>query len=160
VNMLFILNDPPYGTERVYNGLRLALGLLKSDAQTARDCVSHGRRGRRCQGRPEDAGRVLQRRADAEDRSTMDELAAATLESEKIGVLSMRLVYLDCNASSRSIRWSAPRGGHFLRITTAIQREQVPFSGIARRTKAETQQAQGICRHEHGRAGISKDRHP
>ena len=26
---LFILNDPPYGTERVYNGLRLADALLK-----------------------------------------------------------------------------------------------------------------------------------
>lgn len=26
---LFILNDPPYGTERSYNGLRLALGLGK-----------------------------------------------------------------------------------------------------------------------------------
>ncbi|MBM3505278.1 MAG: hypothetical protein FJX65_15560 [Alphaproteobacteria bacterium] len=29
---LFILNDPPYGTERTYNGLRLALALLKGDA--------------------------------------------------------------------------------------------------------------------------------
>lgn len=27
--MLFILNDPPYGTERSYNGLRLARNLLK-----------------------------------------------------------------------------------------------------------------------------------
>ncbi len=26
---LFILNDPPYGTERSYNGLRLASSLLK-----------------------------------------------------------------------------------------------------------------------------------
>jgi len=24
---LFIINDPPYGTERVYNALRLALGV-------------------------------------------------------------------------------------------------------------------------------------
>ena len=30
---LFILNDPPYGTERVYNGLRLAQALLKKDPQ-------------------------------------------------------------------------------------------------------------------------------
>ena len=29
---LFILNDPPYGTERSYNALRLALTLLKSDS--------------------------------------------------------------------------------------------------------------------------------
>ena len=28
---LFILNDPPYGTERTYNGLRLATNLLKKD---------------------------------------------------------------------------------------------------------------------------------
>jgi uncharacterized protein involved in oxidation of intracellular sulfur len=28
---LLILNDPPYGTERCYNGLRLALTLLKSE---------------------------------------------------------------------------------------------------------------------------------
>jgi uncharacterized protein involved in oxidation of intracellular sulfur len=29
---LIILNDPPYGTERCYNGLRLAHALLKNDA--------------------------------------------------------------------------------------------------------------------------------
>lgn len=29
---LFILNDPPYGTERVYNGLRLAANLQRLDA--------------------------------------------------------------------------------------------------------------------------------
>jgi uncharacterized protein involved in oxidation of intracellular sulfur len=28
---LFILNDPPYGTERSYNGLRLAERLMKTD---------------------------------------------------------------------------------------------------------------------------------
>lgn len=28
MNYLMILNDPPYGTERTYNGLRLALNLL------------------------------------------------------------------------------------------------------------------------------------
>lgn len=28
MNVLMILNDPPYGTERVYNGLRLAVNLL------------------------------------------------------------------------------------------------------------------------------------
>ena len=29
MNYLMILNDPPYGTERTYNGLRLALNLLQ-----------------------------------------------------------------------------------------------------------------------------------
>ena len=28
---LFILNDPPYGTERVYNGLRLAANMQRLD---------------------------------------------------------------------------------------------------------------------------------
>lgn len=31
MKILFILNDPPYGAERTYNGLRLASALLKSD---------------------------------------------------------------------------------------------------------------------------------
>jgi uncharacterized protein involved in oxidation of intracellular sulfur len=30
VKTLIILNDPPYGTERTYNGLRLALALLQN----------------------------------------------------------------------------------------------------------------------------------
>lgn len=29
---LFVINDPPYGTERMYNALRLAHALLKRDA--------------------------------------------------------------------------------------------------------------------------------
>jgi uncharacterized protein involved in oxidation of intracellular sulfur len=33
---LFILNDPPYGTERSYNGLRLANALSKRDAEQVR----------------------------------------------------------------------------------------------------------------------------
>jgi uncharacterized protein involved in oxidation of intracellular sulfur len=31
MNYLFILNDPPYGTERSYNGLRLAISLAKDE---------------------------------------------------------------------------------------------------------------------------------
>jgi len=31
VKYLFILNDPPYGTERSYNGLRLAMTLLTQE---------------------------------------------------------------------------------------------------------------------------------
>ncbi len=31
---LFILNDPPYGTERSYNGLRLAKALSRQPGQT------------------------------------------------------------------------------------------------------------------------------
>jgi DsrE/DsrF-like family len=33
MKVLFILNDPPYGTERVYNALRLAQALLKMEPQ-------------------------------------------------------------------------------------------------------------------------------
>jgi uncharacterized protein involved in oxidation of intracellular sulfur len=33
---LFILNDPPYGTERSYNGLRLAGSLTKRDDEQVR----------------------------------------------------------------------------------------------------------------------------
>jgi len=33
---LFILNDPPYGTERSYNGLRLAYALAKREGEEVR----------------------------------------------------------------------------------------------------------------------------
>jgi len=36
MNTLFILNDAPYGTERSYNGLRLARALGKMPGQTVR----------------------------------------------------------------------------------------------------------------------------
>ena len=31
MNALFIINDPPYGTERAYNGLRLAYSLVQRE---------------------------------------------------------------------------------------------------------------------------------
>lgn len=34
--VLFILNDPPYGTERCYNGLRLAGAVAKREGQEVR----------------------------------------------------------------------------------------------------------------------------
>ena len=34
MRILFIINDPPYGTERVYNALRLAHALVKKDPAT------------------------------------------------------------------------------------------------------------------------------
>lgn len=36
MNVLFILNDPPYGTERSFNALRLALQLAKEGDATLR----------------------------------------------------------------------------------------------------------------------------
>ena len=35
MQILLILNDPPYGTERCYNGLRPALALAKSEPAAA-----------------------------------------------------------------------------------------------------------------------------
>lgn len=34
MNVLFILNDAPYGTEKTYNALRLAIALQKEQAET------------------------------------------------------------------------------------------------------------------------------
>lgn len=47
---LLILNDPPYGTERSYNGLRLALALSRGEADEVRvfllgDAVLCAKRG-------------------------------------------------------------------------------------------------------------------
>lgn len=36
MNVLIILNDPPYGTERSYNGLRLAGALAKREGATVK----------------------------------------------------------------------------------------------------------------------------
>lgn len=53
MKILFILNDPPYGTERCYNPLRLAIALLKSDPATEitvflmADAVACAKRGRK-----------------------------------------------------------------------------------------------------------------
>lgn len=35
MKVLIILNDPPYGTERSYNGLRMAKSLISSDSSIA-----------------------------------------------------------------------------------------------------------------------------
>ena len=52
MNILIILNDPPYGTERSYNGLRLALTLAKESAVELRvflmaDAVRCAQRGQK-----------------------------------------------------------------------------------------------------------------
>jgi uncharacterized protein involved in oxidation of intracellular sulfur len=49
---LFILNDPPYGTERSYNGLRLAGSLAKRDGEQVKvfligDASSCAKRGQK-----------------------------------------------------------------------------------------------------------------
>ncbi len=114
MQVLLILNDPPYGTERCYNGLRLALALAKSDPATTvtvflmADAVMAAKSGqktpdgyynveRMLKGVLAGKGQVLlcgtctdaRGLADAEilrgvRRSTMAELAAATLSADKV----------------------------------------------------------------------------
>lgn len=111
---LFILNDPPYGTERCYNALRLAHGLVKRDPAAEvtvflmADAVLAAKRGQKTPDGYYNMERMLKRvvagkgqvllcgtcmdaRALGEAemmegarRSTMDELSAATLAADKV----------------------------------------------------------------------------
>jgi uncharacterized protein involved in oxidation of intracellular sulfur len=113
MKVLFILNDPPYGTERTYNGLRLALALLKADPATEitvflmGDAVISAKRGQKTPDGYYNVERMLKRvltgkgqvllcgtcmdaRAldgdsiiEGAQRSTMDELAAATAAADR-----------------------------------------------------------------------------
>jgi uncharacterized protein involved in oxidation of intracellular sulfur len=112
MNVLMILNDPPYGTERSYNGLRLARQLAKDDGVSLRvflmaDAVACAKRGQatpngyynlermvRSVGRSASVGACgtcMDARGLAEDelldgvhRSTMDELGRWTIEADKV----------------------------------------------------------------------------
>lgn len=114
MQILLILNDPPYGTERVYNGLRLALALTKSEPATSitvflmADAVVAAKAGqktpdgyynveRMLKGVIAGKGQILlcgacmdaRGLADTEimagaRRGTMAELAAATLTADKV----------------------------------------------------------------------------
>ncbi|MDJ0924584.1 MAG: DsrE family protein [Acidimicrobiia bacterium] len=110
---LFILNDPPYGTERSYNGLRLAISLVKRDGERVRvfligdaaSCAKEGqqvpqgyynlelmlraifRRGGEigvCGTCMDARGMGDEELADGCHRSTMDELTNWTQESERV----------------------------------------------------------------------------
>ncbi len=114
MKILFILNDPPYGTERCYNALRLAQTLLKKapDAEVLiflmADAVIGAKSGQKTPEGYYNIERMLKRvlsanghvllcgtcmdargLAEAEllsgaRRSTMDELATATLAADKV----------------------------------------------------------------------------
>ncbi|MDO8840204.1 MAG: DsrE family protein [Parvibaculum sp.] len=114
MHALFILNDPPYGTERVYNALRLAHTLLKRDSGTEitvflmADAVVSARKGQKTpdgyynvermlkrvltgKGRVLLCGTCMDARGMTEDdvmpgatRRTMDELAEATASADKV----------------------------------------------------------------------------
>ena len=111
---LFILNDPPYGTERCYNGLRIAHALQKRGPESeitvflVGDAVTGARKGQKVPEGYYSIERMLRRvlagkgrvllcascmdaRAlvdgdlvEGAQRSTMDELAAATAAAEKV----------------------------------------------------------------------------
>jgi uncharacterized protein involved in oxidation of intracellular sulfur len=111
---LLILNDPPYGTERCYNGLRLAHALVKNDPATGitvflmADAVSCARKAQKTPDGYYNLERMLKRFAtgnhklllcgtcmdarglaeteliEGARRSSMDELAAATLQADKV----------------------------------------------------------------------------
>jgi uncharacterized protein involved in oxidation of intracellular sulfur len=114
MRVLFILNDPPYGTERCYNALRLAGALLKKNPGTEvavflmADAVIAAKAGQKTPDGYYNIERMLKRvlagkgqvllcgtcmdgrgLSDAEvmagaRRSTMDELASVTLEADKV----------------------------------------------------------------------------
>jgi uncharacterized protein involved in oxidation of intracellular sulfur len=111
---LFIVNDPPYGTERVYNALRLAHALLKSDPTTQvtvflmADAVLAAKAQQKTPDGYYNVERMLKRvlgskgavllcgtcmdargigdteLMDGARRSTMDELASATVEAGRV----------------------------------------------------------------------------
>ncbi len=111
---LFILNEPPYGTERIYNGLRLAHALAKKDPACSitvflmADAVGGARKGQKTPEGYYNLERMLKRFAsgthrvllcgacmdarglteddlmDGARRSSMDELAAETLAADKV----------------------------------------------------------------------------
>lgn len=114
MHILLILNDPPYGTERCYNGLRLALALVKNQPGTAvtvflmADAVMAAKASQKTPDGYYNVERMLKGvfagkgqillcgtcmdarglteadiMADAK-RSTMNELAAATIAADKV----------------------------------------------------------------------------
>ncbi len=114
MNVLFILNDPPYGTERCYNALRLAHALAKKDADAhvsiflMADAVLSAKAGQKTpegfysvermlkrviagKGQVHLCGTCMDARGitdtelmEGARRGTMDELAAETLAADKV----------------------------------------------------------------------------
>jgi len=114
MKVVMILNDPPYGTERCYNALRLAHALVKRETDTEvlvflmADSVVAARKGQKTPDGCYNVERMLKRilsgkgrillcgacmdahgLTDADlmegaRRSTIDELAAATASADKV----------------------------------------------------------------------------
>ncbi len=113
MNVLIILNDPPYGTERSYNGLRLAKTILKNKPETdltvflMADAVVCAKQGQKvptgyynmevmvksvlrtgnvllCGTCMDARGVTDQEMVEGARRSTMDELTDITLDAERV----------------------------------------------------------------------------
>lgn len=113
MNTLIILNDPPYGTERSFNGLRLAMQLVKKEdvelrvflmadatscakqgqdtpngyynlARMLRSVVSKGAEIGACGTCMDARGLTEGELLDGVHRSTMDELAEWTMEADQV----------------------------------------------------------------------------
>lgn len=113
MNVLFIINDPPYGTERMYNALRLAGSILKSGKSTVNvflmaDAVLGAKAGQKtpngyyniermvrqivmARGEVLLCGTCMDARGITDNevmqgarRSTMEELTTATLAADKV----------------------------------------------------------------------------
>ncbi len=114
MKILFVLNDPPYGTERCFNALRLARALAKNDTEAKitvflmADAVIGARKGQKTPEGYYNIERMLKPFAtgahrlllcgtcmdarglteaelvDGSNRSSMDELAAATALADKV----------------------------------------------------------------------------
>ena len=111
MSTLFILNDPPYGTERSYNGLRLAKALIGKDEAVSvfllADAVACAKEGQKVpqgfynlelmvkavarKGEVLLCGTCMDARGLADDelvdgtrRSTLDELAGKTIAADRV----------------------------------------------------------------------------
>ncbi len=113
MKLLFVLNDPPYGTERTYNGLRLARAAIHKDGVAVKvfligDAVAAAKSGQKVPNGYYSLGTMLEgvirhggvvgicgscidARGIGEGelvagacRSSMDELTAWTLEADKV----------------------------------------------------------------------------
>jgi len=111
VNTLIIINDPPYGTERLYNALRLANAMIRNDHDVTvflmADAVSAAKAGQKTPDGYYNIERMLRRVVqkgklllcgtcldargllegdllEGSTRSTMDELASETALADKV----------------------------------------------------------------------------
>ncbi len=111
MNVLIILNDPPYGTERSFNGLRLAKAVSNESTKVTvflmADAVSCAKRGQKvpqgfynielmlrstlrkgdvlaCGTCMDARGLTDEELIDGARRSTMNELSERTLNAEKV----------------------------------------------------------------------------